>query len=67
MGVIEAVMGSSDPVVVIIMLVLAFLIVFGIVKKLIKLVIMACVCAVVWHFFGGDIVNLLYGVAGFIG
>lgn len=62
MGVIESIMGSSDPVVVVIMFLLAFLIVFGIVKKLLKLVIMACVCAVLWHFFGNDVMSLLYSI-----
>ena len=62
MEVIEAIMGSSDPVVVVIMFLLAFLIVFGIVKKLLKLVIMACVCAVLWHFSGNDVMSLLYSI-----
>lgn len=62
MGVIETIMGSSDPVVVIIMFLLAFLIVFGIAKKLLKLVITACVCAVLWHFFGNDVMSLLYSI-----
>lgn len=62
MGVIETIMGSSDPVVVTVMFVLAFLIVFGIVKKLFKLVIMVCICAVAWHFFGSDIMNVLYSL-----
>lgn len=62
MEVIETIMGSSDPVVVIIMLLLAFLIVFGIVKKLLKLVVMACVCAILWHFFGNDVMSLLYSI-----
>ena len=62
MEVIEAIMGSSDPVVVVIMFLLAFLIVFGIVKKILKLVVMACVCAVLWHFFGNDVMSLLYSI-----
>lgn len=62
MEVIETIMGSSDPVVSVIMFFLAFLVVFGIVKKLLKLVIMACVCAVLWHFFGNDVMNLLYSI-----
>ena len=62
MEVIEAIMGSSDPVVAVVMFLLAFLIVFGIVKKLLKLVVMACVCAVVWHFFGNDVMSLLYSI-----
>lgn len=67
MEVIETIMGSSDPVVVTVMFILAFLIVFGIVKKLFKLVVVVCMCAVAWHFFGNDIINLLYSVGGFIG
>lgn len=62
MEVIETIMGSSDPVVAVIMFLLAFLIVFGIVKKLLKLVVMACICVVLWHFFGNDVMSLLYSI-----